>query len=150
LSDLPETKESQSQIFRILDANLNRLREALRVIEEHFRFIVSREDICIALKEMRHSIERMETEFGKRPLLENRDTATDCFADATRPEELARDGVGGLLSANFKRGQEAARVIEEYSKIVAGGPVPALAKKLRFSLYTIEKKSVIGTAHETD
>ena len=147
-TDLPR---NNNHIYRILDANLNRLREALRVIEEYYRFIDGQEDICIALKEMRHSIIQMEDGLGKERLLGNRDTATDCFAHATRPEELERsDGLRGVLCANFKRGQEATRVIEEYSKIIASPSVPETAKQLRFTLYNLEKKSVIGISHETN
>jgi thiamine-phosphate pyrophosphorylase len=144
--------DNQNQIFRILDANLNRLREALRVIEEHYRFIEEREEVCITLKEMRHTLVKVEEELGKERLLGNRDTATDCFAGSTRPEELAREGSSGLLSANFKRGQEAARVIEEYAKIIVGlaGNVPDRAKQLRFTLYNMEKQLLTGTAHEAD
>jgi hypothetical protein len=142
--------DNRNHIYRILDANLNRLREALRVIEEYYRFMDEREDICITLKEMRHTLIQAEQELGKELLLRHRDTARDCFAHSTRPEELARAGVQGLLCANFKRGQEATRVIEEYSKIVAAGAVPEMAKQMRFDLYNLEKKLVTGTTHETD
>lgn len=147
-ADLPD---KNSHIYRVLDANLNRLREALRVIEEYYRFIEEKEEVSITLKEMRHTLIQAEEELGKEHLLGNRNTATDCFAHATRPEELARsEGVHGLLSANFKRGQEATRVIEEYSKIVAAGEVPVLAKKLRFTLYNLEKNLVTGSTHEAN
>jgi thiamine-phosphate pyrophosphorylase len=100
---------------------------------------------------MRHTLIQVEDNLGKDRLLGNRDTTTDCFAGSTRPEELARsEGVRGLLCANFKRGQEAARVLEEYSKIVSAGSVPSLAKKARFTLYDLEKKLAIGTADETN
>lgn len=141
--------DKNSRIYRVLDANLNRLREALRVIEEYYRFIEEREDVSISLKKMRHTLVTVEEGLGKKRLLENRDTTTDCFADSTRPEELNRSGVGGLLCANFKRGQEATRVIEEYSKIVAATAVPDRAKQIRFFLYNLEK-TVIGTVHETN
>lgn len=141
--------DKNSRIYRILDANLNRLREALRVIEEYYRFIVEREDVCISLKEMRHALITVEESLGKERLIANRDTTADCFAHSTRPEELERSGVAGLLCANFKRGQEATRVIEEYSKIVAATAVPDRAKQIRFALYNLEK-TVIGTVHETN
>jgi len=137
---LPEKHDNQSRIYRILDANINRLREALRVIEEYYRFMAENKEVCVTLKELRHSIEQIEAELGKGLLLENRDTSTDCFAGSTRPEELARKGMAGLLGANFKRGQEATRVIEEYSKIVSAKEAPLLAKQARFTLYNLEKK----------
>jgi thiamine-phosphate pyrophosphorylase len=145
-TDLPGKPDN---IYRVLDANLNRLREALRVIEEYFRFMDGREDVCITLKKMRHSLVGVEGELGNERLLGQRDTPTDCFAETTRPEELARaGGVDALLCANFKRGQEALRVIEEYSKLVSAPSVPETAKRLRFTLYNLEK-TVMGTGHET-
>ena len=142
--------DNHGYIYRVLDANLNRLREALRVIEEYYRFMDEREDVCITLKEMRHTLVQVEEELGKELLLEHRDTATDCFAKETRPEELARAGIHGLLSANFKRGQEATRVIEEYSKIIVARAVPGMAKQVRFALYNLEKKLLTGPADEAD
>lgn len=143
--------DKHRHIYRILDVNLNRLREALRVIEEYYRFMDGQEDVCITLKEMRHSLIRIEEDIGQERLLGHRDTTTDCFAHATRPEELARsEGVTGLLRANFKRGQEATRVLEEYSKILPDASVPAMAKNMRFTLYGLEKKLLIGMADETN
>jgi hypothetical protein len=126
-------------IFRIIDANLNRLREALRVIEEYYRFIDNRTPVCIRLKKMRHSLIEAETAVGKERLLLGRDTVSDCFAVGNRPEELERKGIGSLLCANFKRGQEAARVIEEYAKIKGGAILCEKAKEARFALYQLEK-----------
>jgi thiamine-phosphate pyrophosphorylase len=130
-------------IYRVLDANLNRLREALRVLEEYFRFLDGNTGICVALKGLRHDLIIIETALDREMLLKNRDTATDCFANGNRPEELTRSGPAALLAANFKRAQEAARVIEEYAKIVTKNEAASgIAKKVRFSVYTLEKETV--------
>jgi hypothetical protein len=130
----------ENSIYRVLDANCNRLREALRVIEEYFRFIINREDAAIELKKLRHELVAIEERLGRERLLENRDTATDCFVDLNRPEEMQRIGTDGLLKANFKRAQEAARVIEEYAKLTDGADASENAKSIRFSLYRIEQQ----------
>jgi thiamine-phosphate pyrophosphorylase len=132
--------DKRTGIFRIIDANLNRLREALRVIEEYYRFIDDRPVVCIKLKKVRHSLIEVENAVGKERLLAGRDTTTDCFAGRNRPEECERDGIGSVLSANFKRGQEASRVLEEYAKIEGGTLLSARAKAARFVLYTLEKE----------
>jgi hypothetical protein len=126
-------------VFRLIDANLNRLREALRVIEEHVRFVSPSPPLCIELKKMRHSLEDVESSFGRLDLLRNRDTHTDPFADKNRPEELRRESYADVLIANFKRAEEAARVIEEYSKITARPECSETAKTIRFALYSCEK-----------
>jgi hypothetical protein len=81
-----ETKKNKTGIYRIIDANLNRLREALRVIEEYYRFIDNRPVACIRLKKVRHSLIEAEKAVGKERLLTGRDTVTDCFAGRNRPE----------------------------------------------------------------
>jgi thiamine-phosphate pyrophosphorylase len=132
-------KQKKDRVYRILDANLNRLREALRVIEEYYRFMDLRPSVCVMLKKVRHSLVAAEKEIGKEWLLSGRDTITDCFATGTRPEERERESVQALLAANFKRGQEASRVLEEYAKIRGGAVLSAKAKAARFALYGLEK-----------
>lgn len=127
-------------VFRILDANCNRLREALRVIEEYFRFIQNLEEPSVVLKTMRHKLITIESDLGSGRLLDARDTATDCFSEGNRPEELHRDGIGSILAANFKRAQEAARVIEEYAKLTDAQASSSVAKEIRFSLYSLEHR----------
>ena len=131
----------QEQVYRVLDANFNRLREALRVIEEYFRFIVENGEACVALKRMRHLLTGMEKIIGQDALLAGRDTAGDCFASALRPEEMNRADAGDVLNANFKRAQEAGRVIEEYAKICGAEQVSKEAKEIRFSLYSLQKST---------
>jgi hypothetical protein len=133
-------KTLELQVFRVIDANLNRLREALRVIEEYYRFLQADKDRAVTLKSLRHSLNAIEAGIGRKNLLAGRDVASDPFANVNRLEELDRSGAGDVLRANFKRGQEAARVIEEFCKL---SPVLALsekAKTVRFSLYSLEKK----------
>lgn len=135
--------ETDKQVYRILDANFNRLREALRVIEEYYRFIVENESVCVSLKQMRHTLTAMEKAIGQNALLYGRDTAADCLASATRPEEMNRACTGDILNANFKRAQEASRVIEEYSKICGAGNGCEEAKRIRFELYALQKMGLV-------
>jgi thiamine-phosphate pyrophosphorylase len=133
---------SDASVYRILDANLNRLREALRVIEEYVRFVDTSESLSIRCKTLRHSLEDMEAGFGPENLLAGRDTGSDPFAGENRPEELVRATPADVASAGFKRGQEAARVIEEYAKLTEHAHFSDTAKSLRFSLYSLEKDVV--------
>jgi thiamine-phosphate pyrophosphorylase len=126
-------------IYRIIDANLNRLREALRVIEEYFRFISNDKNVTVKLKLLRHSLEEFEKGFDRKTLLSSRDTDTDPFALKNRKEELNRSNILETLIANIKRTQEAARVLEEYSKLTDRPQMSEKAKETRFALYEIEK-----------
>lgn len=130
--------ESDS-IYRVLDANINRLREALRVIEEYYRFFKNDAPVALTLKKLRHSVKEIEIDLGREPLLKGRNTFSDCFADKNRPEELQRKNVTDILAASCKRAQEASRVIEEYAKITDYPEISEKAKTIRFSLYNVEK-----------
>jgi hypothetical protein len=132
-----------SKIYRILDANINRLREALRVIEEYYRFICSSKESSISLKDLRHALVAIEKGLGPEQLLAGRDTSSDCFADENRPVEMNRESVDDIVRAGFKRAQEAARVIEEYAKFSASPGLSLNAKKIRFALYEMEKQSFL-------
>ena len=134
------SRNKAEAILRVIDANLNRLREALRVIEEYFRFINLNKDISIDLKQLRHSLEELENNFDQKALLSSRDTETDPFAGKNREEELNRTSETDIVKASFKRAQEAARVLEEYIKITQHQIMSEKAKYIRFILYTIEKK----------
>ncbi len=135
----PQNDGSPKNVFKVLDANLNRLREGLRVIEEYFRFIAPQTETAGRLKTLRHDLEELERGFDQRRLLNGRDTETDPFANTNRPEEMDRTTVLQVVAANFKRAQEAARVIEEYSKITDVAFLSEKAKTIRFSLYAVEK-----------
>jgi thiamine-phosphate pyrophosphorylase len=124
----------------VIDANLNRLREALRVIEEYVRFIDPRPETALEIKRLRHELPAIEQAVGRQNLLAHRDTASDPFAELSQPSEMNRQGVGDVVTASFKRGQEAARVIEEYGKIAPFTPASATAKSIRFRLYALEKE----------
>jgi len=111
------------------------------VIEEYFRFVVASEDAAIELKKMRHDLTAIEERLGQEHLMSYRDVESDCFSGANRPEEMDRSGMQTLLRANFKRAQEAARVIEEYAKLAGKEAAEASegAKMIRFSLYRMEQ-----------
>ena len=139
---LVQVKENftNTQILRVIDVNLNRLREALRVIEEHYRFLQPDKDRAASFKSLRHSLEDIEAGIGREKLLASRDIASDPFANENRPEELSRASAADVLRANFKRGQEAARVLEEYAKVSPAPGLSQTAKTVRFSLYSLEKE----------
>lgn len=132
-------KENDS-IYRVLDANCNRLREALRVIEEYCRFIMNNATASAQLKLLRHKLVSIEEQLGYQKLLAHRDAQNDPFADKNRPEEMERSTTSTILTANCKRAQEAARVIEEYAKRTVVPAVSEIAKTIRFTLYTLEQQ----------
>ncbi|MFA5384433.1 MAG: thiamine phosphate synthase [Eubacteriales bacterium] len=126
-------------IYRIADANFNRAREGLRVVEELARFVLNDAVLAGMLKSMRHQLRSIQQEWpgGIEKFMSERDSQTDVGFDSREEKELERLNFLELSLANFKRVQEAMRVLEEYAKFISAG---ADFKKIRFELYDLEKK----------
>jgi len=131
----------KEKVYRILDANANRTREGLRVLEDIARFIHNDEKITSQLKRERHRITALlgEISGGEKILLKARDSNSDVGAKTNTFSEKKRDGIMEVAISNFRRSQEAIRVLEEFTKIFKG-TVSQRFKAMRFRLYTLEKK----------
>lgn len=131
---------SSQAVYRILDANLDRAREGLRVIEDWCRFGLNRADLTEALKQLRQQLAQWHT-----PALRlARDTPGDPGTPLTHPEEAQRSSVNHVLQANFCRVQEALRVLEEYGKLHSVD-MGAACKQMRYQVYTLESQ-ILGDA----
>jgi thiamine-phosphate pyrophosphorylase len=120
--------------LRILDANLNRLREGIRVIEDICRFILNDKTIASQLKDLRHK-SRIK---NYQELLNSRDIKNDVLKSTTKSEQT-RDNISSILISNFKRTQESARVLEEFCKLTDSA-LSQTFKNIRYELYDLEKK----------
>ncbi|MDK1032146.1 MAG: thiamine phosphate synthase, partial [Planctomycetia bacterium] len=103
-------------ILRILDANFNRAREALRVVEEAARFHLDEPYLVERIKNLRHRLTGGMAPFPPEELLSARDTAGDVGTGITADAETRRTGIGDILRSAFGRLSEALRVLEEYAK----------------------------------
>ncbi|OHD84872.1 thiamine-phosphate pyrophosphorylase [Sulfuricurvum sp. RIFCSPLOWO2_12_FULL_43_24] len=125
------------ELLRVVDANTNRLKEGIRVIEDIARYVHNDKELSTSLKNLRHQcrIEPLEA------LLASRDSVNDVLRP-TMQSEMNRTDLRSILIANYKRAQESSRVLEELYKIVE----PALSerfKNIRYELYTLEKKNLL-------
>ena len=100
-------------IYRILDANLDRAREGLRIIEEWCRLGLNHQPLAEECKQIRQGL----AQWHSWELRQARDTPGDVGTDLSHPQEETRDTIEQLLQANLCRSQEALRVLEEYSKL---------------------------------
>ncbi len=136
-------------VARILDANLDRAREGLRVLEEWFRFGLEEGKLSAECKAMRQALARWHSD----PLRLARDTPADPGTQISHPQEEQRRDLGHLLQANCSRVQEALRVLEEYGKLaesshwVAPG-LAKLAKDMRYRLYVLESELLGGSLRQ--
>ena len=79
--------------YRIIDANFNRAREALRVIEDYCRFNLNCAPLSGRAKEMRHQLSSAIAQLNAGQLLANRDTPGDV---GIRADNRKRDRQGGF------------------------------------------------------
>ncbi|MDP3025043.1 MAG: thiamine-phosphate pyrophosphorylase [candidate division Zixibacteria bacterium] len=139
--------KNQKNIYRIIDANLNRAREGLRVVEEVARFIWEDEKLSKGLKNLRHKLTKISQEnFDQKLLLLCRDSQGDLGAKGMGFYEGKRKDVKNIVQANLRRTEEALRVLEEFGKIIKKGSAEEF-KNLRFKLYTLEKE-ILGSFSE--
>ena len=126
-------------MLRLIDANLNRISEGLRLLEDVARFLLNDATLSQQLKSLRHEL-AAEDPWLKRKLLLARDSAADVGAFAELPGELKREDIPSLVSANAKRVEESLRVVEEFAKLPDLTLEWSRFKKARFDLYQIEQK----------
>lgn len=122
------------KILRIIDANYNRLRDGIRVIEDTLRFYYDSPDYLL-LRDLRASVLRMVSKTYPS-LVTARSSGSDIGRASTQKKHK---NVEALLRANFSRCSEALRVLEEYSRLVSPSKCAGI-KKIRFRLYELEKK----------
>ena len=130
-SALPQT----AAIFRILDANLDRAREGIRIIEEWCRFGLDNADLANQCKEMRQTLAQWHSEEFRAA----RDTPNDVGTHLSHPNEENRSDLTHLLRANICRVEEALRVLEEYSKLHNGAMAQA-CKQMRYQVYALDSQ----------
>jgi thiamine-phosphate pyrophosphorylase len=131
------TKSNLSQVHasgleRLIDANLNRLGEGIRVIEDINRYIHNNKILTNRLKSVRHKLQKAHT----IDRVIHRDVQSDVQKKST-PSELIRLSLNDLIIANFLRTQESSRVLEESFKL-KDIELSELFKSIRYELYEIE------------
>ena len=118
--------------LRIIDANLNRLREGIRVVEDIFRYVYNDKELSTKLKDLRH-LARVENFYE---ILESRDVQNDVLRESIKSEQN-REDLNSILIANFKRAQESSRVLEELTKLSSIKDSENF-KYIRYELYILE------------
>ncbi|HXK84903.1 MAG TPA: thiamine phosphate synthase [Phycisphaerae bacterium] len=128
-----------SPVFRILDANFNRAREALRVMEDYARFVLDDPAGCEVIKRLRHDLAQCLRRLPAEALLVGRDTPGDVGTAISTESERRRSDAADVFTAAAKRLPEALRTIEEYAKTV--DPVlSAAVESLRYRAYDLEQR----------
>lgn len=127
---------SSDKAWRLIDANLNRLKEGVRVIEDIARYLNDDSSLASKLKNIRHEC-KID---NYKDIIKSRDSVNDVLKASTI-SEMQRENIDSILIANYKRTQESARVLEEIFKIL--DPIMSdKFKKIRYELYVLEKENI--------
>lgn len=126
-------------VLRVVDANLNRSGEALRVVEDSLRFAICDASLTSACKNLRHELSGLASEIRNRARPESaRDAAGDVGATTNLPGEYVRTDIRQIVDANFSRAREALRTLEEFCKTLDSTWGMQL-EKLRYRVYELER-----------
>lgn len=131
---------AESPLLRIIDANLNRLSEGLRFLEDLARLQLNDAILTQQLKFMRHELLRSDWAFNQQ-LIAARNAVGDVGTDLEVPGEDKQRGLPTMVVANARRAQQSIRVLEELAKLpdTTFGLDSGKLQQARFDLYTIEK-----------
>ncbi|MEX2219438.1 MAG: thiamine phosphate synthase [Phycisphaerales bacterium] len=149
-------------LARLIDANANRAREALRMMEDLARFALDDAALSADLKALRHDLRAALDALAERGLdrgmlLASRDTEHDVGTTTSTEAETRRDSPRDLALAAGARLSESLRALDEATKLVpptASGAtgVPSSARpcppsqfeSLRYRAYTAEQRLALA------
>jgi thiamine-phosphate pyrophosphorylase len=126
---------AQKVVLRIIDANLNRCKEGLRVVEDSLRFVLNDGKLYKKVRAIRHNTDKILRNFYSY-IIEKRNSLDD---SGRQIPETSKKDLPSIVVANFKRAQESLRVLEEYSKNFYPEFSPEF-KRQRYKTYIIEKE----------
>jgi len=127
------TNYSDFRIHQIIDANLDRAREGLRVLEDWARFALGKKEYVERIKNFRQILGKNHLEVYKQ----SRNHFEDKCKGLAHQEQINRKTSKQIISSNSARVQEALRVIEEFSRLDNKG-LSKVASEIRYEIYTLE------------
>jgi thiamine-phosphate pyrophosphorylase len=127
--------DQQTALYRILDANLDRAREGLRVVEECCRLGLENPHLTAQCKDLRQQLGQWHLPAFRAA----RQTETDPGTDLNHTQENSRASMQAVVQVNLARVQEALRVLEEYGKL-AEPQLSKDCKQMRYQVYVLESQ----------
>lgn len=136
----------KASFFRIIDANINRAKEGLRVCEDIMRLAINDKDKTIKLKKIRHAVSRIlkESNIKEFEIIKYRNSLSDIGKNIKA--KLYKKDISDIFLANSQRVKEAIRVLEELFSIF---DILSSRKfqNLRFKFYNVEKECIKKIGH---
>jgi thiamine-phosphate pyrophosphorylase len=130
-------------VFRIIDANFNRAREALRVMEDFCRFYLNSASLSGRCKKLRHDLSSAVSMLDEGKLIANRDILGDVGTTISVEGQLTRGDLKDCATAAGKRLTEALRAISESAQTI-DKTVAKAVETVRYQAYALEKDILVG------
>ena len=130
-------------IYRIIDANFNRAREAARVMEEYCRFVLESAALSCRAKGVRHRLSRVVGRLDAEMLAASRDCDGDVGRGMQVPNQMVRRSLRDCSTAAAKRLTEGLRALAETVQVL-DPDMAAVFETLRFDAYKLEKDMVLA------
>lgn len=133
--------------LRIVDACLNRAREALRTMEDVARFRLGERELSAGIKAARHDLAAAAGRVpgGATLLASHRDTVGDVGVETKTASEGRRGDLRDVAIAAGKRAGEALRSLEEVAKTLDAAPgLWGEFERLRYRVYDLERRLVLA------
>ncbi len=127
--------------LRILDVNLNRLDESLKLIEDTVRFGIENNEMLMEMRKVRRDFLDLKLALPQPAIIGSRQSKHD-LGRKQRFDTSEKREISDLLLANLARAKESARIVEEILKTVKPR-LRSRAKSIRFQLYDLEKEIVV-------
>ena len=136
-----------TQICRVIDANLNRAAEGLRVVEDYARFVLEDAYLTAQSKQLRHELFQVLSKVPSDALFAARDSRQDVGTTVTAEDEYRRASAAEIAAASQKRVEQALRCLEEYLKPKWPELAPQV-EQLRYRAYAVAR--AISLTHSTN
>ena len=135
-------------LYRIIDANFNRSREAIRVIEDFCRFYLNSAGLAARCKQLRHELCALLGELDSGKLFAGRDVERDVGIAVTVTGQLGRIELKDTFTAASRRLTEALRCLSE-AIALSNTVLAAKIENIRYTAYTLEKDiAILGSTIE--
>jgi thiamine-phosphate pyrophosphorylase len=129
---------TEASVFRIVDAELNRAGEGLRVAEDYVRFVADDPLLTRGIKNLRHELAATAQLLDSENRHTARDTSADVGTQISTKSESQRADTWDVCAASLKRTEQSLRSLEEYGKLI-DFKFAGRCELLRYTLYTLEK-----------
>lgn len=129
-----------ARLKRIVDANINRVTEGLRVVEDICRYAWNDQRLSLGARDIRHRACRA---LKREDYIPFRDTQGDVLAPGQGVPGAGHGDTRALAQANLKRAQEGLRVLEEVFRTEDEGLAGAF-EELRYCAYRLERDILSG------